>query len=178
MPELKPTDADTLWAFHRIAADVRSLLAEIGESAGDTRVVGGYLDTSDVLEAYRPLCIRVRRVCTESDRVSLLRTCKVVTEVGSEAHRNRATKIAACYQVSMKDLGASTTLNDRQVPHREVFEAWLDAATFGTFDASDSRYRSLFEECGKAVEGIAVRITESVAECIVQLDDLVAEVLE
>ena len=177
MPELQPTDADSLRAFHHLAADVRSLSQGIAASAGEPRLVRGYVETSEVLETYRPLCVRVRRVCTESDRTSLVQTCRIVIASGSEPVGRRTEEVVARYQRVEEDLRSYTTLNNRQVNHRDVFEAWLDAAIFGAFDASDSSYRSLFDECGKAVEGIAVRITESVSRCVLDLDELVSEVL-
>jgi hypothetical protein len=77
----------------------------------------------------------------------------------------------------MEYMASHTILNDREVGHREVFEAWMDAVIFGEFGDKDQGYRRLLAECGKAVEGIAVRLTEAIAERILELDEVIALVL-
>jgi hypothetical protein len=89
----------------------------------------------------------------------------------------RVSEVAAKYDKILQYLDSSTTLNDRQISHREVFEAWLDASIFGDFAGKDRRYGALLTECGKAVEGIAVRLTEMIGNHVLESDDVVAHVL-
>lgn len=170
-------DEGTLHTFRSLAQDVRAGFEKIKEASGELRVVHGYLESKDMVEAYRSLCLPVRRAYKESDRVSFRRICAALQQSDTASVLDGVSQAAARYDKVEADLNSTTTLNDRQVPHREVFDAWLDASIFGEFAGKDKKYRALLDECGKAVEGIAVRITELIANQVLELDDVVADAL-
>jgi hypothetical protein len=172
------TDLDGLRTFRTLAQEVRNALPTVREAGGAVRVVGGYLESRSVLQSYRPLCLPVRRTYRRSDRASFVRVCGIVERVADGRMSDRVASVEAAFNRVMADVTSSTILNDRQVRHADVFDAWLDAVIFGSFGDRDRDYSALVQECGKAVEGIAVRLTEAVAQRILDLDELVADVLE
>lgn len=175
---IDPADLDILETFRHLAADARTGLEQARGAASDVRMVGGYVETGNILEAYKPLCIPVRRAYRDSDRASYARVSQLLGEVGGEPVARSLAQLTAKYEAVRQDLDSQTILNDAPLPHRTVFDAWMDAVIFGAFGGKDTAYRKLEEECGKAVEGVAVRITEAIAERMLELDDLVAEVIE
>lgn len=170
-------DGTTLRTFRSLAEEVRAGFAAVQESSGEMRVVHGYLESKDILAAYRPLCLPVRRTSKDSDKMSFRRTCKMMQEEASGELAERLADVSERYEKVMNYMASHTILNDRPVGHRDVFEAWMDAVIYGEFGDKDQEYRKLIAECGKAVEGIAVRLTEAIAERILELDDVIAGVL-
>jgi len=170
-------DATSLRTFRSLADEIKAGFRAVQESSGELRVVHGYLESKDILEAYKPLCLPVRRAAKDSDKMSFRRTCKRLEEVASGEVAARLAEVVERWEKTVAYLASHTILNDRQVEHREVFEAWMDAVIFGEFGEKDQEYRKLLAECGKAVEGIAVRLTEAIAERILELDDVIAEFL-
>lgn len=170
-------DEGTLHTFRSLAQEVRIGFEKMKEASGELRVVHGYLESKDMVDAYRSLCLPVRRVYKDSDRISFRKVCAVLQQATAPGILEGVSQAVTGYEKALVDLNATTTLNDRQVPHRDVFEAWLDASIFGEFAGKDRRYTALLDECGKAVEGIAVRITELIANQVLELDDVVADAL-
>ena len=167
-------DATSLRTFGSIAEEVRAGFSSVKEASGEMRVVHGYLESKDILVSYRSLCLPVRRAAKESDRMSFRRTIRLLQESSSAEVSDRLVDVVERYDKVMAYMGSHTILNDRQVEHREVYEACMDAVIFGEFGDKDQEYRKLLAECGKAVEGIAVRLTEAIAERILELDDVIA----
>jgi len=167
-------DATSLRTFRSIAEEVRAGFSSVKEASGEMRVVHGYLESKDILASYRPLCLPVRRASKDSDRMSFLRASRLLQESTSAEVSERLVEVVERYEKVMAYMASRTILNDRPVEHREVFEAWMDAVIFGEFGDKDQDYRKLIAECGKAVEGIAVRLTEAIAERILELDDVIA----
>jgi hypothetical protein len=171
---METMDATSLRTFRSMAEEVRLGFSSVQEASGEMRVVHGYLESKDILVSYRPLCLPVRRASKDSDRMSFRRTCKRLEESASKEVLERLADVSERYDKVMAYLASHTILNDRPVEHKEVFEAWMDAVIFGEFGDKDQDYRKLIAECGKAVEGIAVRLTEAIAERILELDDVIA----
>ncbi len=167
-------DATSLRTFRSIAEEVRTGFASVKEASGEMRVVHGYLESKDILVSYRSLCLPVRRASKDSDRMSFIRTSKVLQESASAEVSERLVDAVERYEKVMAYMASHTILNDRPVEHRDVYEAWMDAVIYGEFGDKDQAYRKLLAECGKAVEGIAVRLTEAIAERILELDDVIA----
>lgn len=174
---MEAMDATALRTFRSLADEVKTGFAAVQESSGEMRIVHGYLESKDILAAYRPLCLPVRRASKDSDRMSFRRTCRMLRESASEEVAERLADVSERYEKVMTYMASHTILNDRPVEHHEVFEAWMDAVIYGEFGDKDQEYRKLLAECGKAVEGIAVRLTEAIAERILELDDVIALVL-
>jgi hypothetical protein len=174
---IDPADLDVLLTFRRLAADARNGLEKIRARNGNLRMVGGYVESGDILEAYRPLCIPVRRAYRDSDRASFVRVCRLLEAAGRSDVASRLSELTARYEQVRNDLDSHTILNDRPLEHRLVFDAWMDAVIFGSFGGKDKPYVKLLAECGKAVEGVAVRITEAIAALMLELDEVVAEVV-
>ncbi len=170
-------DEALLQTFRSLAEEVRTGFREMKEASGELRVIHGYLESKDTVGAYRSLCLPVRRAYKDSDRVSLKHTRNELRQSSEPEMPERLSRVAAKYDKILRYLDSSTTMNDRQIPHREVFEAWLDVSIFGDFAGKDRKYQALLTECGKAVEGIAVRLTEMIGNHVLELDDIVADVL-
>ncbi len=119
----------------------------------------------------------MRRAYLESDRVSMTRVHQILSTIRDPGIAAKVALVQAQNDKVREDINSTTILNDRQLKHREVFDAWLDAVIFGEFGGKNASYQGLLDECGKAIEGIAVRITESIADGILESDAIVAEVL-
>lgn len=167
-------DSTALKTFQSLADEVKAGFAAVQESSGEMRIVHGYLESKDILAAYRPLCLPVRRASKDSDRMSFRRTCRMLKDSVSGELVEHLADVISRYEKVMTYMASHTILNDRPVEHREVFEAWMDAVIYGEFGDKDQEYRKLLVECGKAVEGIAVRLTEAIADRILELDEVIA----
>jgi len=174
---IDPADLDVLLTFRHLAADARTGLEKVKAKGGDLRMVSGYVESGDILEAYRPLCIPVRRAYRDTDRASFVRVCRLLEAVGGSDVAAQLPEVSARYERVRNDLESHTILNDRPLEHRVIFDAWMDAVIFGSFGGKDKPYRQLLSECGKAVEGVAVRITEAIAASMLELDNLLKSVV-
>ena len=170
-------DEGLLQTFRSLADEVRAGFREMKEASGELRVIHGYLESKDTVGAYRFLCLPVRRAYNDSDRVSLKHARNELRQSSKPEVLEQVAQVVAKHEKILRYLDSYTTLNDRQIRHREVFSAWLDAAIFGDFAGKDRKYKALLTECGKAVEGIAVRLTEMIGNYVLELDDVVADVL-
>lgn len=170
-------DATALKTFQSLADEVRAGFAAVKESSGEMRIVHGYLESKDILAAYRPLCLPVKRTSKESDRMSFRRVCAMLQGSVTGELAERLAEVVQRYDKVMSYMDSHTILNDRPVKHREVFDAWMDAVIYGEFGDKDQQYKKLLAECGKAVEGIAVRLTEAIADRILDLEEIIVAVL-
>jgi hypothetical protein len=170
-------DEGLLRNFRSLADEVRTGFREMKEASGELRVIHGYLESKDTVEAYRALCLPVRRAYKDSDRVSIRHTCEALQKSASGEVLDRVNQVTTGYDRILQYLDAHTILNDQQLSHRRVFDAWLDASIFGDFADKNQPYRALLDECGKAVEGIAVRLTEMIGTHVLELDEVVADAL-
>ena len=75
------------------------------------------------------------------------------------------------------ELESASILNDRRVTHAEIFEVWIDAMVLHEMPDKVRRFDAMLRELGKAVEGIGTHLCERIAEQVLALDDLVADVL-
>jgi hypothetical protein len=80
-----------------MAEEVRAGFASLQNASGELRVVHGYLESKDILVAYRPLCLPVRRVSKDSDRMSFRRICKSMKESASGEAAERLAEVAERY---------------------------------------------------------------------------------
>lgn len=174
---LNSTDETTLRIFRSLADEVRKAQLAIKEASGEMRIVGGYLESKDSVATYKVLCLPVRRAYLESDRVSMTRVHEILSTIQDPGIAAKVAPVRAHSDKVREDVNSTTILNDRQLKHSEVFDAWLDAVIFGNFGGKDALYHELLNECGRAIEGIAVRITESIADGILESDAVVADVL-
>lgn len=172
---LDPADLDVLHTFRHLSAEARVGLEQVRSRTGDLHMERGYVESRNVVETYKPLCIPVRRAYRDSDRASFANVSKLLRAETDEKISDRLIAVTARYDRVRRDLDGHTLLNDRPLGHREIFDAWMDAVIFGSFGGMDAVYRRLLDECGKAVEGVAVRITEEIAECMLELDGIVAQ---
>ena len=170
-------DEGLLHNFRSLADEVRAGFREMKEASGELRVIHGYLESKDTVEAYRSLCLPVRRAYKDTDRVSIRHTCEALRKSESAELTGRVDQATKAYDSILEYVNSHTILNDQQLSHRRVFDAWLDASIFGDFAGKDKPYRALMDECGKAVEGIAVRLTEMIGNHVLELDEVVADAL-
>ena len=170
-------DEGLLHNFRSLADEVRAGFRQMKEASGELRVVHGYLESKDTVEAYRSLCLPVRRAYKDTDRVSIRHTCEALRQSESADVLSRVQQAAQAYDSILAYVDSHTILNEQQLGHRRVFDAWLDASIFGDFAGKDRPYRALLDECGKAVEGIAVRLTEMIGNHVLELDEIVADAL-
>jgi len=172
-----PSDAEIVRAFRRQAADVRRALRAQDPEAGPLRVVGGYIEAEGWLQKTRLLCVPIRRIHLPHDKASFERSCRILSEHPDAELAAQARAAGAAYRTIRDELEVQTTLGDRKMTRGEMLRAWLDAAVF--YDSHDRRkpYEEMLEDLGKAVEGIALHLTEQLAAVVVELDAVAARAL-
>jgi hypothetical protein len=172
-----PSDAETVRAFRRQAADVRRALSAQNPEAKPLRIVGGYIEAEGWLQETRRLCVPIRRIHLPHDKASFERSCRILAQHTDPEIATGATAAGAAYRGILDELDVQTILGGRRITRGEMLKAWLDAAVF--YDSHDKRkpYEEMLEELGKAVEGIALHLTEQLAEVAVRLDEVAARAL-
>ncbi len=140
-------------------------------------MVRGYVETEGDEQRIRNLCIPVRRTYLKKDPINFLRILNLARSKGPPEIQKRAAALEVRYAPLVQELGSTSILNDRKVTHAEMFEAWIDAIVF--YDVAEKRnhYAAMVDEMGKAVEGIALHLAERMAELVLELDDLTADLL-
>lgn len=172
-----PADAESVRAFRRQAADVRRALKQPSADAKPLKVVGGYIETEGWILQTRRLCVPVRRIHMPHDKASFIRSCKLLMQHEDESIASGARDAGSSYRAILDELDVETILGGRKITRGKMLQAWLDAAVF--YDSHDKRrpYEQMLEEMGKAVEGIALDLTEQIAQAVLQLDDVAARAL-
>lgn len=140
-------------------------------------MVRGYVETEGEEARIRAVCIPVRRTYLQRDPINFLRILGIVKKTDRPEILAAAAALEARYRPILDELASASILNDTRVQHGEMFEAWIDSVVFHDVAAKRRRYVAMLDELGKAVEGIALHLAELMAACILELDDIAADVL-
>ncbi len=171
------SEAEVVRAFRRQAADVRRALKATAPQAQPLKVVGGYIEAEGWLQQTRRITVPIRRILLPHDKASFLRSCQILEKHDDEAIAAGARTAGDAYRGLLAELEIQTTLGGRKITRGELLRAWLDAVVF--YDSHDKRqpYEEMLEDLGKAVEGIALHLTEQTSEIVLQLDEVAARAL-
>ncbi len=176
-PQLTSADRSRLRIFRHVAAEARGALGVARPGGESGHVVRGYIETEGDTERVRNLCIPVRRAYLKNDPVSMGRIVVMLRAGGSSEIRLRLEAFERSYAPIQSELESASILNDRRVTHGEMFEKWIDAMVFHDIPAKRQPFLAMADELGKAVEGIALRLAERIAQCLLDLDEIVAAFL-
>jgi hypothetical protein len=174
---VSPSDAEVVRAFRRQAADVRRALSAPGPASAPLEVVGGYIQAEGWLQQTRRLSVPIRRIHLPHDKASFLRSCQILERHDDPAVAAGARAAGEAYRALLAELEIQTTLGGRKVARGEMLRAWLDASVFYDSHDKSQPYEEMIEEMGKAVEGIALHLTEQMAAAVLQLDEAAASAL-
>jgi hypothetical protein len=161
---LTPSERANFQVFRGVAAEMRAAAAGSPQRQDGLRMVQGYVET-------------VRRTYLKKDPINFLRILNLVKSKSPAEITERTTALEKRYTPIVQELESTSILNDRKVTHAEMFEAWIDAIVFYDVVEKRNHYATMVDEMGKAVEGIALHLAERMAERVLELDDLVADLL-
>jgi hypothetical protein len=176
---LSESEQSTLRVFRRNAQDARTALASGGGSGQRMRVVDGYIESEGGVESFRRLGVPVRRAILANDNAYIGRTASIIALAARiPAYAEAASAVIANHDSLQNELASGSLLGGRRVSHGELLRLWLDAAVF--YDNNDKRrpYEEMLREMGRAIEGIAMSLTNEVASVMLTMDDFVADWLE
>ncbi len=176
-PQLTAAERSRLRIFRHVAAEARGALGVARPDGESVRVVRGYIETEGDTERVRNMCIPVRRAYLKNDPVSMGRIVAMLRAAGSSEIRQRLEVFERSYAPIENELQSTSILNERRVTHGEMFEKWIDAMVFHDIPARRQPFLAMADELGKAVEGIALRLAERIAQCLLDLDEIVAAFL-
>jgi len=176
-PQLTSAERSRLRIFRHVAAEARGALGVARPGGDSIRVVRGYIETEGDTERVRNMCIPVRRAYLKNDPVNMGRIVAMLRATGSSEIRQRLEAFERSYAPIQSELESASILNDRSVTHGEMFEKWIDAMVFHDIPAKRQPFLAMADELGKAVEGIALRLAERIARCLLDLDEIVAAFL-
>jgi hypothetical protein len=171
------SDAEVVRAFRRQAADVRRALSAASAESAPLRVVGGYIETEGWLRQTRRLSVPIRRIHLPHDKASFPRSCQILERHDDEAIAAGARAAGDAYRAFLAELEIQTTLGGRKITRGEMLRAWLDASVFYDSHDKSQPYDELLDEMGKAVEGIALHLTEQLSAAVLELDEVAARAL-
>jgi hypothetical protein len=174
---LTPSERANFQVFRGVAAEMRAAAAGSPQRQDGLRMVQGYVETEGDEQRIRNLCIPVRRTYLKKDPINFLRILNLVKSKSPAEITERTTALEKRYTPIVQELESTSILNDRKVTHAEMFEAWIDAIVFYDVVEKRNHYATMVDEMGKAVEGIALHLAERMAERVLELDDLVADLL-
>ena len=172
------SDAEIVRAFRRQAADVRRARNRPAPAASPLKVVGGYIEAEGWLQQTRRLCVPIRRIHLPTDKASFVRSGRILAQHDDAEIAAGARAANDTYRALLAELEVETILGGRKIKRGEMLKAWLDAAVF--YDSHDKRkpYEQMLEDMGKAVEGIALHLTEQIADAVLALDQMAARALD
>ena len=176
-PQLTSADRSRLRIFRHVAAEARGALGVVRPGGESVRVVRGYIETEGDTERVRNMCIPVRRAYLKNDPVNMGRIVAMLRAAGSSEIRQRLEVFERSYAPIENELQSTSILNERRLTHGEMFEKWIDAMVFHDIPAKRQPFLAMADELGKAVEGIALRLAERIAQCLLDLDEIVAAFL-
>ena len=176
-PQLTSAERSRLRIFRHVAAEARVALGVARPGGDSIRVVRGYIETEGDTERVRNMCIPVRRAYLKNDPVNMGRIVAMLRATGSSEIRQRLEAFERSYAPIQSELESASILNDRSVTHGEMFEKWIDAMVFHDIPTKRQPFLAMADELGKAVEGIALRLAERIAQCLLELDEIVAAFL-
>ncbi len=180
MAESQLTQAQqaNLRIFRGVAAEARTALDAFQEDASaGMRIVQGFIESDGAGGRVRNMCIPVRRAYLKNDPVNMGRIIGLLRETASPEIRERLGAFEVSYGPIQGELNSASILNDRRVTHAEMFEKWIDAVVFHDIPAKRQPFLAMADELGKAVEGIGLFLAERMAQCLVELDKIVADFL-
>ena len=176
-PQLNAAERSRLRIFRHVAAEARVALGVGRPDDESVRVVRGYIETEGDTERVRNMCIPVRRAYLKNDPVNMGRIVAMLRAAGSSEIQQRLEAFERSYAPIENEMESTSILNDRRISHGEMFEKWIDAMVFHDIPAKRQPFLAMADELGKAVEGIALRLAERIAQCLLDLDEIVARFL-
>jgi hypothetical protein len=174
--QLSHAQRSKLRIFRQVAAEARAALSVAREDDETVRVVRGYIESEDTTRV-RNMCIPVRRAYLKNDPVNMRHIVELLCETAPPEIQERLGAFEASYAPIQGELDSASILNDRRVTHAEMFEKWIDAVVFHDIPAKRQPFLAMADELGKAVEGIGLFLAERIAQCLIDLDAIVADFL-
>jgi hypothetical protein len=176
-PQLTPAERSKLRIFRQVAAEARSAMDVKRQDSDSVRVVKGYIEDEGDTARVRNMCIPVRRAYLKNDPVNMGRIVRMLRDSGSPEIQQRLDQFERDFAPIQSELESASILNDRRVTHAEMFEKWIDAVVFHDIPAKRQPFLAMADELGKAVEGIGAFLAERIAQCLLELDQIVAAFL-
>lgn len=176
-PQLTPAQRSKLRIFRQVAAEARSALEVKPQEGESVRVVKGYIEAEGDTVRVRNMCIPVRRAYLKNDPVNMGRIVQMLRGVGSPEIQQHLDHFERSYAPIRDELESASILNDRRVTHADIFEKWIDAVVFHDIPAKRQPFLAMADELGKVVEGIGAFLAERIAQCLLELDEIVATFL-
>jgi hypothetical protein len=128
-------------------------------------------------QCYQRLSGPVRRALRPADRVSFARVIEEVRVTAGAPHRELA-EITARWQALQQELDSTVSLGGGPVARRQILHDWLDAVTFSNQREFKDSYGAFLARWDKAGEALAAQMTEQAAAILLQLDEVIAGMLE
>ncbi len=171
-------ERDNLCLFRQVAVEARRAAAMQRDTGAAFRVVNGYIESDAEMDRYRALSVPVRRTSRASDPVAVTRILEVLRRSTRSAIQTALVTFDERFSPLRDELASVSILNDQRVVHAELFAAWLDAMVFPEVAEKVRPYQAMVREYGKSVEGLSLFVAERWLDCIIALDDIVADFLE
>ena len=175
--QLLPAQRSKLRIFRQVAAEARAALSMARDDDETFRVVRGYIESEGDTTRVRDMCIPVRRAYLKNDPVNMGRIVDLLRQTAPPEIQERLGAFEVSYAPIQGELDSASILNERRVTHAEMFEKWIDAVVFHDIPAKRQPFVAMADELGKAVEGIGLFLAERMAQCLVELDTIVADFL-
>lgn len=175
--QITPTQQANLRLFRQVATELRAAMTMERESGAGFRIVNGYIESDAERARIRAICVPVRRAYLPSDPVSFRRILEIVKTSPRPEILEHVAAFERGFDEVHQDLMATSRFGDRQIPHHEMFEVWIDAQVFHEVAEKVRKYRAVEHELGRAVEGIGLHLAERLTRHVLALDDLVADYL-
>ena len=131
-------------------------------------------------EAFRSLCVSVRKVYMEKEPASFYKVYNIVARYDAGEYRKGAGKVRADYHLILDGQGVEFHIGGKVIPHEEFFDTWLNAYTFHQ-DAFEDPVKTgpyeAFTSLGMspAVEAVVQKVALQLAGCVIEMDDVIAD---
>lgn len=170
-------DRQKLLLFRALAEDARRAALLVRGQSFPLAMKNGYVEPSGIDRHVQSLCIPVRRAYADNDPVSFRRMVDILRRIDAPELRDRVDAIVTKYHAILSELRTPCILNDQRITFDRFLGTWFEAAVYMDFADKRARFDGIVNEFGKAVEGIVLHATHQMADCIVDLDAVIADLL-
>jgi len=127
-------------------------------------------------EALRSLGVAIRQVYMKKGDANFRKIHNILYQKGNEEIRNKAITIYDVYKKILTGIDVEVIIEDKKYKHEEILKNWFDGSLVHQDSDKKDQLRRL-SQLGGLAELVLEKILIQMADCILQFDDVVADLV-
>ena len=181
MNELSEKEIETLNKYRSVALEIRRSSIVENDSTPHLHIEikeNIYDEKFDGLprEALRSLAVALRQVVLQQEDTNFHKVHNILCKNGDDKIRQTAAALYGLYRKILEGIEIEVTIGNQKIRHEEILNVWL----YGYLIHQDSDKKEQLKrlsQLGAVVNWVLEKVIIQLTDCVLQLDDIVADIL-